>query len=83
MDRAGEIEAAILRLLAGRRDGATICPSEVARAVEPGNWRALMPEVRAGATAMAAQGRLRITQKGCPVDPETARGPVRLALPRD
>ncbi|MEM0987997.1 MAG: DUF3253 domain-containing protein [Pseudomonadota bacterium] len=45
------------------------------------DWRRLMPEVRSVAYAMAAGGRLRVLQKGMKVDPSTARGPIRLALP--
>lgn len=76
----GEIAAAILDLLASRREGATICPSEAARHIA-GDWRPLMPEVRRVAAKMAAAGRLRILQGGAEVDPHTATGPVRLALP--
>jgi len=74
------IETTILDLLARRRPGATICPSDAARALAR-DWRPLMPAVRERAAAMAAAGRLRITQKGMPVDPGSARGPVRLGLP--
>lgn len=44
-------------------------------------WRAWMPEVRRAAGRLAAAGRIAVTQKGQPVDPEDARGPIRLALP--
>ena len=42
------IEDKIFGLLATRQEGATICPSEVARALMPeaGAWRQLMPRVR-------------------------------------
>jgi hypothetical protein len=36
-----------------------------------------LPEVR----RVAAMLPLRATQKGAPVDPVTARGPIRLGLP--
>lgn len=80
---AQAVERAILDLLARRGPGRTICPSEAARAVRPdGDWRALMPTVRAEAARLAAQGRLVATRKGTPVDPATARGAIRLGLPR-
>ena len=36
------LEAAIVDLLGQRAGGATICPSEAARAVDPDSWRELM-----------------------------------------
>ena len=73
------IRAVILDLLARRKPGATICPSEVARALAP-DWRPLMAPVRNVAAGMAAAGEIQVTQKGEPVDPDAARGPIRLRL---
>jgi len=74
--------AAALRDMARRRGaGRTFCPSEAARALAPDDWRALMPEVRRVAGVLCRQGALRATQRGAPVDPEAARGPIRLGLP--
>lgn len=75
------LATAILELLAQRRPGATICPSEVARAEAPEDWRPLMPQVRAAAAKLAAAGRIEVTQGGAVVDPRTAHGPIRLRLP--
>ncbi len=81
MTADSRLAAAILELLAARRPGATICPSEVARAeADDEHWRALMPAVRAAAARLAAAGRIVVTQGGVVVDPETARGPIRLRL---
>jgi len=44
--------------------------------------RALMPEVRRVAAAMAAAGRPRVTQRGVDVEATTARGAIRLGRPR-
>ena len=47
---------AILALLARRRPGTTICPSEAARALagdDDAAWRPLMPAVREAAAALA------------------------------
>jgi hypothetical protein len=69
--------AEVLMELAHRRGaGRTFCPSEAARALSE-DWRPLMPEVR----RVAAELPLRATQKGAPVDPVAARGPIRLGLP--
>ncbi len=77
------LEAAIFALLAKRKSGSTICPSDAARAVYPTAtaWRAAMPAVRAVAAQLVAQGRLVVTQGGKVVDIQTAKGPIRLRLP--
>ncbi|MEJ5868416.1 DUF2256 and DUF3253 domain-containing protein [Pseudokineococcus sp. 5B2Z-1] len=73
-----DLEAAVLRLLDARAPGATICPSEAARAVGGEDWRPLMEPARAAARRLAAAGEVEVTQRGSVVDPSTARGPVRL-----
>ncbi|MGV8966675.1 MAG: DUF3253 domain-containing protein [Cellulomonas sp.] len=78
-DRA--LERVILDLLAARPRGATICPSEAARAVggaDEALWRPLMEPARAAARRLVAGGQVEITQGGRVVDPSTARGPVRV-----
>ncbi|MEM9556776.1 MAG: DUF2256 and DUF3253 domain-containing protein [Acidobacteriota bacterium] len=76
LDRA--LETAILDLLATRAVGATICPSEAARAVRRDAWRPLMERARRAARRLVARGELEITQRGQVVDPSTAKGPIRL-----
>lgn len=66
-------------MLAERRPGATICPSEVARAQRE-DWRPLMEPVREAARALVKKGQLVITQKGRVVDPANVKGPIRLRL---
>ncbi len=78
---ASPIEAAVLDLLARRDAGKSICPSEAAKAVDPEGWRRLMPQVRATAVGLARAGRLEITRKGRPADPDTLKGVYRLRLP--
>lgn len=81
---ADAIETAILALLDQRRAGATICPSEVARALASGvdgAWRALMTDVRQVAQAMADDGRLVVTRRGLPVEATSPGGPIRLGRP--
>ncbi len=72
------LESAILELLRVRGGGATICPSEAARSVDPQNWRDLMEPARAAARRLVASEKIEITQNGRAVDPSTARGPIRL-----
>jgi len=68
----------ILDLLDDRAAGASICPSEVARAAGPEAWRDLMGPTRAAARRLVAEGAVEITQRGEPVDPATASGPIRI-----
>ena len=77
------LKAAIFTLLSKRQPGATICPSEAARAiVQPGeDWRVLMPYVRQVAQDLASGGQLQVTQAGQVVDISAARGAIRLRLP--
>ncbi|MDP3228597.1 MAG: DUF3253 domain-containing protein [Acidovorax sp.] len=77
-----DIEEQIFALLAMRQPGATLCPSEVARALvrEEGAWRERMPQVRQVAQTLAQQHRLRVTRGGMPVDATAPGGPIRLGL---
>lgn len=76
------LEQTIDTLLAQRRPGASICPSEAARAVDAEGWRELMPAARSAAGRLAAAGAVEVTQSGEVVDVATARGPVRVRRPR-
>lgn len=78
MDVGRALEDAVRSLLAARADGATICPSEAARAVGDEQWRDLMEPARAAARRLVAAGEVEVTQGGQVVDPATARGPVRI-----
>ena len=71
------LEQAILSLLDARAGGATICPSEAARAVAP-DWEQLMEPSREAARRLVAAGEVEITQGGQVVDPSRAKGPVRI-----
>lgn len=75
------IAAMIVDLLSGRAPGASICPSDVARALaadEPA-WRGLMPRVREVAAALALEAVIVITQGDRTVDPhDVDRGAIRL-----
>lgn len=78
----GQLEAAILALLAARAETSTICPSDAARAVAPEDWRPLMEPVRRAAARLAERGEVEITQHGNVVDLAAARGPIRIRRPR-
>ncbi|HWR86302.1 MAG TPA: DUF2256 and DUF3253 domain-containing protein [Rhodoglobus sp.] len=76
--RDRELEQVILSLLNDRAAGATICPSEAARAVGGEQWRDRMEDARRAARRLVADGQVQITQRGSVVDPSTARGPIRI-----
>lgn len=77
----------IVSLCAERADGRTICPTDAAKAYASARgeddlaWRSHLVEVRQTAVRLALAGRLVITRKGKPVDPEDFRGVYRLGAP--
>ncbi|WP_076262746.1 DUF2256 and DUF3253 domain-containing protein [Intrasporangium flavum] len=86
-----QLEATLEDLLDARARDASVCPSEVARAVagggsatddDPEQWRALMEPARMAARRLVAAGRAEITQGGRVVDPSRATGPIRVRRPR-
>jgi len=80
---ADAIAEEILRQTAARGAGKSICPSEVARALEPDEtaWRRLMMPVREAAIRLAREGRIEVLRKGKPVDPAAEiRGVIRLRV---
>ena len=80
------LEAIIIKLLRHRNAGASICPSEAARAVagkdRADSRRSLMEASKQAARRLAANGVVEILQRGNAVDPSTAKGPIRLRLIR-
>jgi len=70
----------ILTMVSSRAHDSSVCPSEVARALWD-DWRPQMEAVRQAARRLVAQGALEITQGGRVVDPDHARGPIRLRRP--
>ena len=79
---SAEIEITVIELCTLRGPDKTICPSEAARllAGEGGDWRALMPKIRIAAARLVLERKLIVTQRGRPVDPLEARGPIRIGL---
>ena len=77
-----QLTRSILDLLADRASGATICPSEAARAVGGEKWRDLMEPARRAARRLVDAGEVEITQRGTVVDPSTAKGPIRIRRAR-
>lgn len=79
--RDRQIEQIIIELLEQRATDASICPSEAAKIIAGSDdWHADMEPVRMAARRLQRAGRISITQKGRPVNPDTAKGPIRLRL---
>jgi hypothetical protein len=76
-----EIEAEILRQIAARPAG-SICPTDVARALDE-NWRPLLGRIRRIAVTLAQHGALEIIRKGRAIAPEEMRGVIRLRLKQE
>lgn len=74
------LEARLLSLLTRPGAGASVCPSEAARAQQPNGWESLMEETRRAARRLAAAGKVEITQNGRVVDGSKAKGPIRVRL---
>lgn len=73
------IRDTIVVLLEERAANASICPSDVARALMADGWRNLMPLVRDVAREMAKEGLVEITQKGKRLSNDGEwRGPIRI-----
>jgi hypothetical protein len=79
MPSPDDARRAILELLERRDEGATICPSEAARALGGDEgFRPLMGLVRDAARDLVDEGAIDVTQHGEAVDLEAARGPIRM-----
>jgi [ribosomal protein S5]-alanine N-acetyltransferase len=77
------IAASIIELCSSRSDSATICPSEVARALWPNDWRTRMNDVRDVGRSLAREGKIEITQRGVVRNPNNEiRGAIRYRLKR-
>lgn len=70
----------IYTLLSQRAEKASICPSEVARALYPDpEWRTKMNFIREVAAEMSTEGKVTIKQGGVAIDLKSVKGPVRIA----
>jgi hypothetical protein len=74
------VELAILSLVSQAGAGKSISTEEAARALGP-DWHAKLSAVRRAALRLAEAGMIDILRKGKRVEPASAKGVVRLALP--
>lgn len=75
------IREVLLDLLESRGPQKSFCPSEAARRLYPDDWRRWMPDVRAAAERLEAEGSLIATQGGVRIEPAQWRGPLRFRKP--
>lgn len=79
-DEGDDARAATLALLDARAPGATVCPSEVARALAragaAADWREAMPAVHAAVDGLVAKGLVRLRWKGAALPARD--GPYRI-----
>ena len=82
MTTDAEIEDTLLRLAGAQGVAKSICPSDVARTIEPrdGAWQPLLSRVRGIAIRLAGAGQIDILRKGKPVPGDDVRGVIRLRL---
>ena len=71
-----------MEMLGATASSSSLCPSEVARRVSPRNWKSVMETVRQAARRLVARDCVVITSQGRIVDPDRARGPIRIRLAR-
>ncbi|CAL4868031.1 MULTISPECIES: DUF3253 domain-containing protein [Asticcacaulis] len=76
------IEETLLGLLSQVRDGESISPNDVAKAVNAEQWRRELPKVRGVIIGLARQGKLEVLRKGKPIEPEGFKGVYRVRLPQ-
>lgn len=58
----------------------SICPSEVARGLGGAEWRSLMEPIREVGAELVESGEILALQRGQPVHPLSAKGPIRFKL---
>ncbi|MGJ3249040.1 MAG: DUF3253 domain-containing protein [Elainellaceae cyanobacterium] len=75
-----EIRQTLLEKVRARGFEKSICPSEVARALGGEDWRSLMDAVRQVGAELREEGLIVALQKGHPVHPLQAKGPIRFKL---
>lgn len=77
-DSDRSLESIITQLLKAGTRHHSICPSEVAHRASPEKWASLLEPARRAARRLAAAGRVEIIQNGRPVNPDRARGEIRI-----
>ena len=74
------VRETILEMCREQGLGGSVKPEAIAQAVYPEKWQTMLKRVRLMAKQMAQAGDLLILRKGQPVDPEEAKGLIRLQI---
>jgi len=75
-----EVRQTLLEMCREQGLAGSVKPEAIAQAVYPEKWQTLLKRVRLMAKQMAQAGDLLILRKGQPVDPEEAKGLIRLQI---
>lgn len=75
-------EARVMKALAKGGVLKTMSLSELAHALDPAAWQALIAPTRAAIKGLARAGHIVLYRKGKPVDPNEIKGVYRVGLPR-
>lgn len=78
MTSKASLRQAVLSAATERGPEKTTCPSEIARAIFPADWRNHMAEVRDAAIELQKAGKVQITQRGRPIEVDHIKGPIRI-----
>lgn len=70
----------ILQMCAAVGRDSNIRPEDVAIELYPEDWQSLLKRVRLFAKQLATSGEIEILRKGEPVDPDDAKGIIRLRI---
>ena len=76
----GLIRSRIMALLSAHGPDRSATPTDVARELDPENWRRYLKPVRHAAADLARAGQIEILRKGKRVDPDNVRGVIRLRI---
>jgi len=77
-----ELEDTLLALVASHPDPGSVDPAEASKAVGGADWEELVEPARNAARRLVAAGRAEIIQGGRVIDPDHAKGPIRVRRPR-
>jgi|GEM_PF-1025392 len=74
------VRETILQLCAAAGLDGAVRPEDAAMEIYPEDWQSLLKRVRLLAGQLAEAGEIEILRKGEPVDPQEAKGVVRLRI---
>jgi hypothetical protein len=77
---AGQIRSRIMALLTARGPDRSARPMDVAKELDPDQWRQHLKAIREEAIGLAREGKIEILRKGKRVEPDNVRGVIRLRI---